>query len=127
MKKTLTQINGELQIQIGMLKTENSLLKQELEKKSDDEIIREELSKALHAPTISTQEYGYSSRKEVQTIYTWFEIFREVGKLLEKKNYQKFEEDFNKIKAVTESTQRWIEEYERSKWEKSDRPSPRCI
>jgi hypothetical protein len=46
--------------------------------------IRTALSKALGAPIQYESEYGYSSRKTKQTVYTWDEILIEVGKVIER-------------------------------------------
>lgn len=73
----------------------------------DDEKLRTEFSKALDAPFSYENEYGYARSKGVRTTYTWFEIFREVGKLLEKKKYTNLED------ALTHHTMQINEIHER--------------
>jgi hypothetical protein len=46
--------------------------------------IRTALSKALNAPVLWENDYGYSPKKSKQTIYTWDEILIEVGKVIER-------------------------------------------
>ncbi len=46
--------------------------------------IRTALSKALKAPVVYDNEYGYSRSKAQQTIYTWDAILIEVGKVIER-------------------------------------------
>ncbi len=70
---------------------ENSVLKAEIERlKEADDNIRYYLS--------TTLESGYCKKKnsydeEKRYVYNWHEIFREIGKLLEKKRYVNLEDE----------------------------------
>ena len=92
--------------------TENAKLKSELElmgkkvsgirdnaEKADQEV-REHLSIALGAGTYSK---GIYSNDHEQIVYNWHAIFRELGKLLEKKNYVD-------LKDITDSHRMQLEE-----------------
>lgn len=80
---------------------ENAKLKNELElmekrvvgirdaAEAADKEVREHLSIALGAGTVSK---GMYSDDRIQIVYNWHAIFRELGKLLEKKNYVNLQE-----------------------------------
>ena len=51
-----------------------------------DTKIRKEISIALGAGYVRKQTYGYSSEEGDPIAYSWYAIFREIGKLLERKN-----------------------------------------
>ena len=117
MRKSLTALNAELmadktKLEFQVLGLETQISKEEEAHKKADTDIRLELSRALGAPIVSTQEYGYSSRKEAQTVYTWFEIFRELGKLLEKKKREDTEQVVNealkKCAETDEEVRGWL-------------------
>ncbi len=65
-----------------------------------DTTLRQELSAALDAPT--KKESGYSNDC-VYVTYNWYEIFREVGKLLEKKRYINLEDRIEDLISADET------------------------
>jgi len=71
----------ELIAQIAILEGQKSFLKE------NDETLREEFSKALNAP----KKYKQYSEDKMR-VYTWHEIFRELGKLIAKRDYVEFQD-----------------------------------
>lgn len=71
----------------------------------NDEKLRLELSKALGAGTKKKGEY---SSEYVYIVYSWFEIFGEIGKLLEKKRYVNLEEGITSMKIVANDNHKHI-------------------
>lgn len=69
---------------------ENATLKAKVEElQASDRNLREKLSDALGAGTY--KEHSYSDPKPV--VYSWFTIFRELGKLLERKDQSELQEE----------------------------------
>lgn len=74
---------------------ENARLKKEAEiAKEEDTNVRHYLSIALGAGNCQKRN---SYDDERQYVYNWFEIFQEVGKLLEKKRYTNLEKEIEGI------------------------------
>jgi small-conductance mechanosensitive channel len=63
---------------------------------SDDTTLREELSKALGAPEKHGNRPYYDAKF---VVYSWFEIFREIGKLLQRDKEQAQREEIKKLDA----------------------------
>jgi chaperonin cofactor prefoldin len=88
----------------------------ESENDDSDENVRTNISTALNAPPTRKQTYGYSSEDE-PTVYNWYEIFREIGKLLERKK----QDDLRQ--SVSEAHQRIDEMQNEQRRREQDRPS----
>lgn len=74
---------------------ENARMKKELElAKEEDANVRHYLSVALGSGNCKKRN---SYDEDRLYVYNWFEVFREVGKLLEKKRYTKLENEIESL------------------------------
>ena len=81
-KEQLLALNGELRFKIETL--EKLITDKDSEVAKKDKEIREYLSISLGAGTRSKGRYD---SEQEQIVYSWYSIFREIGKLLAKKEY----------------------------------------
>jgi hypothetical protein len=96
-----TKIEAELQ-QTNIRLLEDSKINMERDKD-----IREHLSIALGAGTYSK---GHYSDDRVHIVYSWFSIFREIGKLLERKKQADVEDEVKFAHERLDRVDRRIEE-----------------
>lgn len=76
------------------LSAENAVLKARIEAmKAEQNNIAHYLSVALGAGTQKKSDYGHETE---QIVYSWFTIFREIGKLLERKDQTELQEELRR-------------------------------
>lgn len=79
---------------------ENARLKEENEQyAAKDETVRESLSVALGAGTYKKNMYSDYE----QVVYSWYAIFRELGKLLAKRDYVDFSDQLFEAKELSQT------------------------
>lgn len=87
-----------VQAQLDALRIENAkLLKEKEEFRYTDQRVRTEISRSLGVQAVRD---NYGNEKEYA--YSWFEIFREIGKLLSKENYANWIYDLRSHKQALE-------------------------
>lgn len=92
---------------------ENAKLKAQLEDhKASDKQVRESLSLSLGSGYTMKQTYGFSGTEDGDPIvYNWYQIFREVGKLLAARNFMDFEGNVSELECKIEDLGRTVYEF----------------
>lgn len=107
---------------------ENAKLKSKVaDLEAADGNVRESLSVALGAGTWKKSHYS----EEEQVVFSWFSIFREIGKLLERKKQANLEEAFQQHERIICNLKVRIDELtdpkdQQYRGEEVLRPSNRC-
>lgn len=88
----------KLSDEVSTLRQEKAVLEAKVRQlEASDADIRTKLSDALGAGTYKESSYSNESK---QIVYSWFTVFREIGKLLERKRQANIEEDFARIQEA---------------------------
>lgn len=91
----------KLSDEVNTLRQEKAVLEAKVKQLEEaDSDIRAKLSDALGAGTYKKSHY---SDESVQIVYSWFTVFREIGKLLERKKQADLEDDFCRIREAANS------------------------
>jgi hypothetical protein len=65
----------------------------------NDENLRQEISYTLDAPLVRKSEYGNETKR---MLYSWFDIFRELGKLIVHENFARYVNDVSEMRISIE-------------------------
>lgn len=96
----------KLSDEVNTLRQEKAVLEAEVKRlEESDADIRTKLSDALGAGTYKESSYSNESK---QIVYSWFTIFREIGKLLERKKQANLEEAFG---SMSEAVRKFDERF----------------